>query len=401
MAGLKLRAELAGDGSGFDAMMKRANASKDKFASAFGGLKNVIAGAFTVGAITSLSAKTIELAGHLRDVSDELGVNVEWFQKRANAAKLAGGSEEDLRKFISTMTKSREEAFNKPGEEKSQRFARLGFSQAEIGNLNTAEFFDRLVKAYAAGATSQAAVDVQDVGGKAAKNLLASFQVGLEGGAPIMSEDVVNQLDEIGDSFEILKQTFIVGFAPVIVGATNLLTGFINKVKVLLAAMGGESEGHIRAQMLKQQAENNPNRFIREAAQKELDKFNAAGGASAYGDQQIEEELQRQQNEADRIRKARQAERDARRKRETSAPDFDPLDLTKDKKAKTTKTNLPTDSLVGIGNFLGRSPSVVNTVANQQLQVAQQQLGFLKQIVDALKSNPVTKQVGDMMIPPA
>ena len=43
--GLKLIAELGGDGSGFERMMGRANTTKDKFAAGVASIKNVIAAA--------------------------------------------------------------------------------------------------------------------------------------------------------------------------------------------------------------------------------------------------------------------------------------------------------------------------------------------------------------------
>jgi len=399
MPGLKLQAELGGDGSGFDAMMRRADKTKDKFAASFAGLKGLIAGAFTVGAVTNLSRQTLELAGHLRDVSDALGVNVEWFQKRANAAKLAGGSEEDLTKFIDTMTRSREDAFNNPDKDMAQRMGRLGFSSQDISGLNTMEFFDKLVKAYASGADAQAAVDVEKIGGKSARNLLAAFQTGLEGAGPIMSEDVINQLDEIGDEFEILKQTLLTGFGPVIAGVTEGLTKFINKVKVLLAALSGDSAGHVRAQMLRNTAENNPNRFVRDAAQKALDEFNANGGVEGYSGQVIEEELKKQQEEEERIRKARQAERAARRNRENRGPNFERTGETEKPEKEKRLPALTTDSLVGVSNFLGRNPALVNTIANQQLTVAREQLVVLRAMLEHAKAKKVMPEAQTLQIP--
>lgn len=398
MPGLKLQAELGGDGSGFDAMMRRADKTKDKFAASFAGLKGLIAGAFTVGAVTNLSRQTLELAGHLRDVSDALGVNVEWFQKRANAAKLAGGSEEDLTKFIDTMTRSREDAFNNPDGDAAKRLGRLGFSPQDISGLNTMDFFDRLVKAYSSGADSQAAVDVEKIGGKAARNLLAAFQTGLEGGGPIMSEDLVNQLDEIGDEFEIFKQTLLTGLAPVLGGVVTSLQRFIGWLKVFMASIGGEQAGHVRKTMLEgMEKSNDP--MIRRFAKEQLKKFNEAGGVEGYAGQLVEEELKKQQDEAERIRKARQAERAARRNRENRGPNFERKDDSEKPEKEKRLPALTTDSLVGVSNFLGRNPSLVNTIANQQLTVAREQLVVLRSMLEHAKAKKVMPEAQTLQIP--
>lgn len=370
MAGLKLVAELGGDGSGYDAMMRRANATKDKFAGAFAGLKGVIAGAFTIGAITNLSRKTLDYAGHLRDVSDALAVNVEWFQKRANAAKLSGGSEDDLFKFLDTMNKSREEAFNKPGGEQSQRMGRLGFSESDIANLNTMDFFDRIVKAYGKGADAQTTVDVEKVGGKSARHLLAAFSTGMEENGSIMSEDLVNQLDEIGDEFTILGNELMVGFAPALLIVAKTIRWVANQIKQTIAFLGSLYSNLTTSEIL----------FGGAGAGKKVRANMKAARQAA-----VTEEAE-QNNRADELKAELEKARQFRRNREQSGPGFEPLDLTPDKAAKKARgPGLSTDALVGVGNFLGRNPAMVNGVANQQLRVAQDQLITLKQMLEAFK----------------
>lgn len=374
---LRLKAELAGDGSGFDAMMKRANATKDKFASSFSGLKSTIAGVFTVGAVTALSRKTIDLAGHLRDVSDALAVNVEWFQKRANAAALAGGSEDDLFKLLDTLNKSREEAFNQPGGEMAQRFGRLGFTPEDISGLNAMEFFDKLTAAFASGADQQTTLDVEKVGGRSARNLLAAFHNGFSGGVAGMSEDLINQLDDIGDQFTMLSQSLTIGLAPAIVWVADKIKGFVDYLKQVGSFWGGffSANGNDPTPV---GWRNGMNAIISEASDQE-----AADDA---------------------LRQARDAARDTRRRREQAPPSFSPLELEKASAAagggrSRSGPGLITDSLVGIGNFLGRNPGLVNSVASQQLAVARQQLTALQGIWASLKKAPAGANLNDLQVP--
>jgi hypothetical protein len=367
MPGLRLVAELGGDGSGYDAMMRRANATKDKFSSAFSGLKNVVAGAFTVGAVSNLARKTIDLAGHLRDVSDALRVNVEWFQKRANAAKLAGGSEDDLFKFLDTVNRNRAEAVQNPKGEQAQAFQRLGLSTAEVATLNPAAFFDKLTGAFKNGLTGQAAADVEEVGGRSARNLLAAFQDQFQADVPVLSESLVNQLDEIGDEFTVLGQRLTVEFAPAVAAAANAVAdaaGLLKQTKV-----GGE--GFLAA-------------FIAKFSSSDGFFKGIADGLEAGWNEMQRDIVSEANDQADRadqhaIAKDRMAE--FRRKNEGAAPGFGPLE----ERGNRGKTMI-TDQLVGVGNFLGRNPAMVNTIANQQLQVARSHLTVAQQTLEALRN---------------
>lgn len=378
MPGLKLVAELGGDGSGFDAMMRRANTTKDRFSSAFGGLKNVIAGAFTIGAVSNFSAKTIALAGHLRDVSDALRVNVEWFQKRANAAKLSGGSEDDLFKFIDTMRKQRSAAVQKPGGVESQTFSRLGFTGAEVSGLNTMEFFDRIVKAFGEGATAQTAVDVELVGGRSARNLLAAFGNRFASDAAVMSEQMVDDLDDIGDEFTILGNQLMVDLAPAILFVAKAIREAVNQIKQSGSFLGGASSGVTKFDLA--QAAINPVSAL----------LNGGRAAFSAGQSAAVSEARDQEAAAEQLEISKRKARELRKRREQSGPGFEPLDTNLPPIATRAgpegpRRTITTDSLVGVGNFLGRNPSLVNNISNQQLAVARSQLSISQQTLNAIQ----------------
>src|SRR5574343_173938 len=99
------------DGSGFTQGLTSAQQAVGRFAnSGLGALKSQLAAAFGVGAIVAFSKKTLDFAGNLRDMSDNLGVNVEWLQKMNYSAGQAGASMEDLGKFIREVNIAREAA---------------------------------------------------------------------------------------------------------------------------------------------------------------------------------------------------------------------------------------------------------------------------------------------------
>jgi len=379
MAGLRLKAELGGDGSGFDAMMRRANASKDKFGAAFSGLKGIIAGAFTVGAITNFSRATIDLASDLRDVADSLNINVELMQKMANSVALAGGKLEDLQKFAFDINKSRQEAVDDPKGKAAGAFGRLGMTSSDISSLPIQDFILKLQRAFANGATASEANDLQEVGGRAAKKLIAGFIEGFDTGRPIISEDVVNQLDEIGDRFTILGTRLKTEFAPVLVDVADTVIKVFRGLKVFVLETFGfwsaliSSGGNLDA--AREQARKNRNFLINQFSEDDL-----RAAATSQNRQAIRN---RSESESPALTSNKEPKGE------------------KEKKVKTPGEKLVTDSLVGVGNFLGRNPALVNSVANQQLQVARNQLDVLKQMLVAFQAQRNRPQDKSVQFPPS
>jgi len=358
MPGLKLMAEIGMDGSGFE------RGIRGLMGGPLGGLKSMIAGAFTVGALTAFTRSTIQLASHLSDISDALSVNVEWFQRRANAAKLAGGTEDDLFRTLDTINRMRAEAVNKPGGEQAAAFGRLGFSGGDVAGLSPQAFFDRIVKAFASGANQQTDADVEKIGGRSARNLLAAFKTGFDSDLPVMSESLVFALDEIDDSFVALKSTFTVSLAPAIKWVADQVSSLVNNLRqvgTLFGGFWGNLVGNIRDQTSNDQT---PGDNVKGIWRGVVKSWNDAA-------REVVSEEAEQQNDADIRARARESARLARKRRAEAAPGFLPPE---EKEKAGRPRSIATDALVGIGNFLGRNTSLVNNVADQQLQIARLQL---------------------------
>lgn len=401
--GLKLRAELGGDGSGFHAMMNRANAAKDKFASAFGGLKNVIAGAFTIGAITSFANKTIQAAAHLRDLADRLGVNVEWLQETGFAAKQAGADVDKLTKFLEKLGENREMALQggKTGRMKLAAFERLGISEAGLRGTNLQGLFDQIAKAYKEGNQQALGPALKEVGGKSAYELAAAFQQGIEenrqlarDAGTVMSEETIDALKAIADQFTILQEQLISGFAPAIVWTAKAVGWAINQIKQFGSGLGvGVFEWEQSQQRLKDQGVKS--RLSRDI--QSLGKFWDGFSKGAVTEENNQEDILYQ------LREAQRKIREARAARENAAPDVRPLIERGSSEKKTRGPGLVTDSLVGVGNFLGRNPQLVNTVANQHLQVSRDHLAVARETFMLLKASPLMSQMtglSGLQVPP-
>ena len=115
------------DSSGFDrggnAAVGKARSIGSRISSALGGQATAgLAGFFSIAAVTAMAKRTVDWASGLQDVSDALGVNVEWLQKMANGAGLVGGKLEDIEKMMIAVNAARVDALKNPnGEQAADR----------------------------------------------------------------------------------------------------------------------------------------------------------------------------------------------------------------------------------------------------------------------------------------
>lgn len=367
---LRLNAEVSLDGSGFDRGLNRLVAGVS-------GFRNTLVSAFGTLAIEQLVRGTIEWASRLNDVADTLGVNVEWLQKMQNGAKLVGGDIEDISKMILEINKSRQDSILNPNGKNAQAFGRAGMSASDIQNLSTQDFVQKFIAAFSHGVTTQGANDIQEVGGRAARNLIAAFGTQFASDTPILSGELIRQLDDIGDRFTDLATALKVVLAPAILGVMGLFLELQQRFGQLWAGLkGADAAGHAGAAADIQKGVPLMSRVanVFENWWKGFQK----GVVGAEADQQ---------DLADRIAMARGAVESARARRETSAPFFD-LSGIKTGTAKSPST----DALISVGNFLGAGAGTIQSIAQQQLDVARQSLVHqttiskdIKSMVDVLK----------------
>ncbi len=400
---LKLVAELGGDGSGFERMMGRASLTAKQFGQqAIAPLKNVIAGVFTVGAISQLTRSTIEWASKLRDSADALGVNVEFLQKMQNGAKLVGADIEDITRFMQAMEQSREKAFRDPKGSDAKAFHRLGVTTPELGELSKQDLMKKIIEAFKNGSTGQLENDVMEVGSKAAKKLIGAFASQFESSAPILSEDLIDQLDDIGDEFTTLGQQIMVSIAPAIASLARLLVDLADALKLVLAPIGAflaqtnknvvtqaEFTDTQKKNLAEAQAKLDAGKISPERFKKITDLIKGVGSpddVSAQTGKSILDDIQKKNAD---LQNARAAERAARRNRESSGPQFDAVSG-----QKLNAAGQPGDSLVKVGNFLGATPGAVRDIHEQlqKNQLDEQKKGnaLLTQIIEAVKKNPLS-----------
>lgn len=319
----ELKVRITGDSSGFSQALNSAKMAAKGFADSASRRINAVFGSqlthlLGAAAVVKLTKDTIDFASQMRDLSDTLGINVEWLQKLRLAAIQTGGSAEDLNKFLLEIQKSRQAAMASPKGKEAESFRRMGISGSDVQNLPAQQFAQKIISAFSGGATAQLVNDVQEVGGRAAKNLIATFQQGIDESASVMSEALVDQLDDIGDAFDELKTTLMVDFAPAIMWAVNGVKDFVFWVQKVGAFLGGVS------------AEATSGNGY-ESASGAIDALMIAGGQAI-----IDAEEKRKAQEDSR-QSAREAKREARRARESSAPGFEVAGKVKDYAGKSGK----------------------------------------------------------------
>ncbi len=354
--GLRLKGEVALDGSGFEGGLKRL----DKAAmNAFSSVRNQLAAAFGVGAISAFAKKTIEFAGYMRDLSDETRVNVEWLQKMNNALAQNGSNAEELAKFITQIGKSREEAAKNPTGKEASAFGRLGMSSGDITGLSQQDFVGKLIKGFAGSASLQAENDLMAVGGKTGRKMISTFRQGIESGGPIISEEVIDTLDEVGDQFFLLTQQLKRDLAPVLAELSRLLVPFMRFSG--LYTSGSIALG--KKAILKDETAL-PN-WMAESA----------------------ETVQTFESEQAIRRMQRKLERAMRRRREKTPPQFESdLEPLKELPQKAAP-KLPSDALIAVGNFLGSNRSNIETIGRETNLILRQSKSILTEIRDNLSAS--------------
>lgn len=111
--------------------------SLDKVGSIAGKLGGVLAGAFSIGAVTAAARSFLDTAGALTDLSQKTGISTTELQKLKFAAEQNGGTLEDVTRGVTKMGKALVE-----GDASTvAAMKRLGLSFADVRNMDPASAF--------------------------------------------------------------------------------------------------------------------------------------------------------------------------------------------------------------------------------------------------------------------
>lgn len=120
----------------FEAGLKRSESAANKSAGVIGGhFKSMIAGAFTVGAVTNWGRQVLDRVGKLKDGAENLGLTFKEVQELENAAIEGNSSLEKAGPAMEKFTMARAKAVG-GNAAAIAAFTELGLSMEQVGNEN-------------------------------------------------------------------------------------------------------------------------------------------------------------------------------------------------------------------------------------------------------------------------
>lgn len=369
---LKLWAELGLDGTGFETGLKKASSL------ASGAFKSALAGAFSAGAIAALTTKTVEYASKLNDLSDRLGVSTDFLQEFQYAAKQAGADVDTLTTFIEKLNSTRMKALEggPEGAKLLASFGKFGISQSDLHGQRAEDLIsNKISKAFENQDPQKLIGPLRDIAGKAAGQMVPAFVDGFNAtrkraheAGQIWSEDVIQQLDDIGDQFAILSNTLVLEWGNIFITLIGWVRKLANEVnKKLNYVVGGTSKWDAKDWLAN---------II----------FGYKGGPMLFGTKPFETDTAKEASsevgkEFDAQLKAEadaRAKRRAMRKQLRDPGDFEPA-FTNPEKEKRQKGS-EGDELTRVGNFLGSSSNNIVSLAersNELLSSIDKNIAFM------------------------
>lgn len=144
----ELKAIASLDGKNFEAGIKRVKGQTDSFANKLSGMKGMIAGAFSIGAITMFGRKMLTMADDLNTAANSVGITMESMLGLKSAMAESGIGAERMLKLLSRLPIAQGDVMNGL-KTMTDALDGLKISQEEFVSLAPDELMERLAQAYA------------------------------------------------------------------------------------------------------------------------------------------------------------------------------------------------------------------------------------------------------------
>lgn len=181
-------------------------------------LGTMLAGAFTIGAITSAATQVLRYASNISDLSAQTGLTTQSIQEMSHAAKMTGAS---LENFTNAAFKL---GVNIAGGGNSVvgSVEKLGLSYMQLKAMSPDQQFNTIATALQGVQNEQERNKIAvDLFGKAAKDILPAIAQGyadIASQAVISGDAQIQALDAAGDAIDRLKEQ-VMGLGVVILGS--------------------------------------------------------------------------------------------------------------------------------------------------------------------------------------
>lgn len=190
----------------------------------------MLAGAFTVGAISSFAMKAIDAAGRIDDLSKKLGVSTDAVQRWSHAATMGGSSIEDVDKAVAFMNKTL--AGGSGSTVKALSDAGLKFD--EIRKMRPEDAFETIAEAIGQIEDPMIRARVaMALFGKSGQELLPAIIDGWTktgDAADKMSRDTIATLAKAGDEIDRWSNWLTITFGEVLASISTAWDDFLGKL---------------------------------------------------------------------------------------------------------------------------------------------------------------------------
>jgi len=248
MALFSLIAKLGLDKTGFDAGIKAAATTSQRFGSA---LKSQFAAAFGTAAIVAYTKSLVEYASQVKDASTRTGASTEALQTLGYAAKQTGSDFEAVVRSFKDLSKARQEALADPRSKAAQVFRAMGIDGEKLKNLKLEDLFREIGRSFQTndfGASELAMVT--ELLGKAGAELLPAMKEGLgeleqaaRDAGVVLGDELIGPLEQLGDEFETLTGQLRGPFAEALVFVLKLANDLLSKLKTGFETLTNFAEG--------------------------------------------------------------------------------------------------------------------------------------------------------------
>lgn len=192
----------------------------------FSALGDSIAGAFAAGAVIGKIKSTLDHFGAVQDMADRLATSAESIQRLDLMGAGSGAGAEDLVNSLTKINRALGDVENTPAR---AAFQRLGLDMQKLASASPENQILMLADAFqSAQAKGQGFAEIYDLLGKSASNIipvLRQSRASLEelAATPVMSDDQVARLDEVGDKLTLLSQKLTVSIGGGMAGLGVLI----------------------------------------------------------------------------------------------------------------------------------------------------------------------------------
>lgn len=302
MAFLSILARLGLDSSGFRAGVKQAqSATKGLSRDLNSDLKGAIARAFGTAAIVAAGKATIDYAGAISDLSEQLDISTDALQELDFAAQLTGSNLETFTGFLEKIAVARDDALA-GNDALRASFDQLGVSLEDLRTKRLEDLTRQIGRAVQGGNAQQLIDPLKSVGGRGAAALIPAFKLGLENAAAqardagaIISKEDIATLDEAGDKLTILFQIMRAELAPAIIWAAEKALDLVYGIKAVSAALGEAFEKFTPSRIARAMLNPNTGAGIGELIADVLDTI---GNSEAAGGVMLQREEMRNRRNA-------------------------------------------------------------------------------------------------------